>query len=239
MDASSFYSNPQNFFNSLGPNLPRPKSFPTAKNVRQEARDRSENIFTDWTTLHKILERHEEVFRKRWMKKTREQRKKILLAAWPNMSSTHRPDFQALRRETPQQRSSGTRFRDAFLWPYINLEDLSSSKLLPLFLTSRGRHLPEAFAHADYEAAHVGMTSLAIQSPFLNEHTLLLRGQTTPKTYGRLVAWDDDDEAFDLLQTGIGFHPGYGLQVLEVQQEILRFLLKCCTIVLQDLLLGL
>jgi hypothetical protein len=235
MDASSLYSNPQNFLNSLGSNLPRPKSFPTAKKVRQEARDRSENIFTDWTTLHKILERHEEVFRKRWMKKTMEQRKRILLAAWPNMSSTHRPDFQALRRETPQQRNSGTRFRDAFLWPYINLEDLSSSKLLPLFLTSRGRHLPEAFAHADYEAAHVGMTSLAIQSPFLNEHTLLLRGQTTPKTYGRLVAWDDDDGAFDLLQTGIGFHPGYGLQVLEVQQEILRFLLKCCTIVLQDL----
>jgi len=79
------------------------------------------------------------------------------------------------------------------------------------------------------------MTSLAIQSPFLNEHTLLLRGQTTPKTYGQLVAWDADDEAFDLLQTGIGFHPGHGLQVLETQQEVLHFLVKCCTIVLQDL----
>ncbi|MCJ1246838.1 hypothetical protein MMC30_004047 [Trapelia coarctata] len=235
MDPSSFYSNPLNFFDSLGPNLPRPTSFPTANKIRKEARERSEKIFADWTTLHWILERHEEIIRKRWMKKTREQRKKVLLGAWPNMSSTHRPDFQALQRETPQQRSSGTKFREAFLWPYINLEDLSSSKLLLLFLNSRGHHLPEAFAHADYEASHVGMTSLAIQSPFLNEHTILLRGQTTPKTYGQLVAWDDDDEAFDLMHTGIGFHPGYGLQVLETQQEVLRFLVKCCSVILQDL----
>lgn len=169
------------------------------------------------------------------MKKSREQRRKVLLSAWPSMASTHRPDFQALQRETPEQRSSGTKFRDAFLWPYINLEDLSSSKLLLLFLNSRGRHLPEAFGHADYEAAHVGMTSLAIQSPFLNEHTMLLRGQTTPKTYGQLIAWEDDDEAFDLMDTGIGFHPGYGLQVLETQQEVLRFLVKCCSVILQDL----
>ena len=169
------------------------------------------------------------------MKKGREQRKKVLLDAWPNMSSTHRPDFQALQRESPQQRKSGTKFRDAFLWPYINLEDLSTSKLLLLFLNSRGRHLPEVFAHADYDAAHLGMTSLAIQSPFLNLHTILLRGQTTPNTYGRLVAWDDDDEAFDLMHTGIGFHPGYGLQVLETQQEVLRFLVKCCYLILHDM----
>ena len=229
------YSNPQSFFDSLGPNLPRPPSFPTANKVRKEARERSEKIFADWTTLHRILERHEQLIRKRWMKKTRDQRKKVLATAWPNMSPTHRPDFQALQRESPQQRSSGTKFKDAFWWPYINLEDLSTSKLLLLFLSSRGRHLPEAFAHADYDAAHIGMTSLAIQSPFLNEHTMFLRGQTTPKTYGQLVAWDDDDEAFDLMNTGIGFHPGYGLQVLQTQQEILRFLVKCCTVILQDL----
>lgn len=231
--SNSFWSDPQNFFGNL--NLPQPTSFPTASKVKWEARERSRKIFTEWTTLHEILGRYEELLRKRWMKKTHEQRKKILLAAWPNMSSTHRPDFQALQRESHQQRCNGTKFRDAYLWPYINVEDLTKGKSLLLFLNARGRHLPDEFAHADFDAAHLGHTSFAIRSAFLNLHTMLLRGQTTPEAYGRLVSWDEDDEACDLSVSGIGFHPGHGLQVLETQQETLRFLVQCCYLILHDL----
>lgn len=45
--------------------------------VRKQARKRSEQIFKHWNMLQRILERHEDRIRKRWTKKTREQRKKV------------------------------------------------------------------------------------------------------------------------------------------------------------------
>ena len=234
-DSDSFYSNPQNFFASLNPNIPQPTGFPSSREVKKEAYGRSQKIFSDWTSLHDILERYEELLRKRWMKKSQEQRKKLLLAAWPTMSVTHRPDFGALLRETPEQRMKGTKFKEAFMWPYINVEDVTKGKSMLLFLNSRGRHLPHVFAHADYDTAHIGETSGAIRSPFLNSYTMLLRGQTTPETYGQLVAWDEDDNAFDWLYSGLGFHPGHGLIVLEIQQKMLQFLVTCCFLILHDL----
>ena len=233
-NGASFYDNPRNFF-ALFPNLPQPSSYPSAAKVRKEARELSRQIFADWTNLNKILERYEELLWKRWMKKTKEQRKKLLLAAWPNMTSTHRSDFEAFRQETPSQRAKGSRFMEAYLWPYINLEDLVQWKPLILLLNARGRHLPDTFAHTDYYLAQLGEASGAIRAAFLNCHTMLLNGQVTPQTYGQLVAWEDDDEASDLMHSGIGFHPGMGLQVLETQQKVLNFLVRCCHVILHDL----
>ncbi|MCJ1236686.1 hypothetical protein MMC14_004668 [Varicellaria rhodocarpa] len=232
---SEFRNNPQRFMADLMPGLPQPGSFPTASEVRREAREFSKQIFADWTILNKVLERYEEVLRKRWTKKTQEQRKKILLEAWPNLSSAHRPDFEALHRESANQRAKGTKFLDAYLWPYINLEDLAKWKPLLLLLNARGRHLPDVFAHADYNASQVGETSGATRPAFLNEYTMLLNGKITSATYGQLVAWNDDDEAYDLLMSGIGFQPGMGLQVLKTQQRLLRFLVQCCHLILHDL----
>lgn len=234
-EPSSFWDDPQNFLATLSPDLPQPTSFPTADEVRREARERSSKLFEDWRLLNEILKRHEETIRKRWMKKTRGKKQEVLLKAWPDMSASHRPDFLALQRESTEQRRKGTRFRDAYWWPYINLEDLVKPKSLLLFLNARGRHLPEAFAHADFDATHLGQTSLAIRSAFLNGHTMLLHGQKTAETYGQLISWDEDDEAFDWMHTGTQFHPGWGLQVLETQQRILRFLVQCCFLILQDM----
>src|SRR5436190_24345999 len=113
------YSNPGTMFASLaasGSNLPIPL-LPSRAEVKREAAQRSLKIFEHWNRLHEILERHEGVLIKRWMKKSKEQRKKILLSAWPGMSASHRPDFQALKTESEQQRLSRTRFRDAYLFP--------------------------------------------------------------------------------------------------------------------------
>jgi len=151
------------------------------------------------------------------------------------MPSKHRPDLQTLigGSETVQQRQGATKFRNSYLWPDINQEDLVQNRqLLLLFLTSRGR---QAFAHADLDAFHIGRVSGAIRPVFLNESTLLLSGQRTSETYGRLVAWEDHDEAFDWMNSGFQFQPGDGLLVLERQQEILRFLVKCCYLLTQDM----
>ena len=239
--ASSFYDDlmrdPASFFAQM--NLPQPASFPTFENIAQESHDRCTKIFSDWTTLNTILERHEELLRKRWIKrKTQEQRRKLLLEAWPNMPVRHRPDLQILlnERETPQQRHDATKYRDSYLWPDINQDDLVQNRqLLLLLLNSRGRHLPEEFAHADLNVFHIGRVSGAIRPIFLNGSTMLLSGQRTAQTYGQLVSWEDHDEAFDWMHSGFQFQPGDGLLVLERQQEILRFLVKCCHLLTQDM----
>jgi hypothetical protein len=192
MADSSFY-NDQSFFESLGDSVPKPASFPSPAEVRRKAGELSKDIFAKWNILNNILLRHEATLRKRWMKKIKEQRKKLLLSAWPNMPPTHRPDFQALRKESPQQRTGGTNFKDAFNFPHINLEDLCQGRPLLLFLNSRGRYLPHVFAHVDDNVSHIGVTSGAINRPFLNGYTMLLHNQKTQRDYGRLVSWDDDD----------------------------------------------
>jgi hypothetical protein len=234
LSSSEFYANP-NIFDNLPPGLPWPSSLPSAAEVRPEASERSQKIFDSYNTLNQILIRHEETLRKRCTWRTKDARKKVLLAVRPNMPQTHRPDFRALEWESPNQLQSGTRFCDAFLWSYINLEDLAQSRPLLLLLNSRGRNLPHNFAHADFEAIHVGHTSDKIMPAFLNEHTTLLHGQTTPKTYGKILSWDDHEQAFNWMQSGLQFHPGMGLLVLQIQQEVLEFLVQCCQEIFQDL----
>lgn len=234
-DSARFFSDPQNLFSMVASQLPQPSSFLTAREASREARGRSSAIFEQWNALHDILDRYEELVRRRWLKKTQSQRMTILLSAWPDMSKTHRPDFEALRKETQEARTRGSRYRDAFLWPYINLEDLVQGKNLLLFLNCRGRNLPECFAFADLEAAHLGIVSQAVQRPFLNQYTMLLSGQTTAENYGKLVAWDDDDRAFDWFMSGAAPPPADGLLLLEIQQKLLEFLVKCCKLILHDL----
>jgi hypothetical protein len=90
---------PMELFRSMGlPNV----SMPTPAEVQKEARKRSTDLLSQWNTLQRILERHEEVLRKRWMKKTKTQRTQILLGAWPKMSQNHRPDYEAWFKEGSQ-----------------------------------------------------------------------------------------------------------------------------------------
>ena len=49
------------------------------------AKHTSERVHNEYLVLYNILERYEEKVRARWMKKSRQQRKKLLLAAWPDM----------------------------------------------------------------------------------------------------------------------------------------------------------
>ena len=164
-----------------GSSIPLPKAV-TPSQVRRESRSHSKQIFESYALLKGIAERHESTIHKRYAKKTRKQRNEVLLAAWPGMAAIHRPDFDAFKKENERQRDAGTKFKDAYMWPYINLEDLSKPRPLLLMIQSRARTPPDHFAAADYEAAHLGLVSKAIQPVFLNEHTMMFTGRTSPET---------------------------------------------------------
>lgn len=122
-------------FQGLPPGMPLPGGLSSPKEVRRDTRRFATRLFQDYATLQKIVERHEETIRTRWSKKSNQQKKNLLLEAWPNMSTHHRPDVEAWRQRA--------KTKDAFLWPYINIEDLIKPKTMLLLLHFRGRFHPK------------------------------------------------------------------------------------------------
>lgn len=234
MDA--FSSDPASFFADLqasGSDLPIPQMISVGE-ARRQAQARSTGVLDAWDTLRNILARHEATIQNRWLKKGRQQKLKILLTAWPDMSAWHRPEFQAFRIERSSQREQATRYRDAYMWPYINQQDLSKPRTLLLMLNSRKAH-PSAFAAADGEAMHMGIVSKAVIPIFLNEYTMILNGVEDRSEYGRLLSWDDHPDAFDWMYRRVQFIPGEALLVLEAQERLMEFLVECCKLILHDI----
>lgn len=164
MASQDFYNDPRNMFAAMAqanPSLPTP-SFPSLSQVRLLARQRANDIFADHEALARLLDIYEDILHKRWAKKSGEQRRKVLLKACPNIPAKHRPDFEALRRESIEQTRSNTRFYDSFLLPSINLEDLAKHNMLLLFVESRARQPPDVFANADFNSIHLGTICQAI-----------------------------------------------------------------------------
>lgn len=241
------FNDPASIFKALGGGGPGGLPIPKAESpdsVRRTAKNRRDSIFASYAKLHDILERHEDTIQKRWAKKKKAQRLQILLKAWPNMAPNHRPDFEAFLKESEQQRMMGTKYRDWFIWPYINQEDLSRPRLLPLLLNSRGRHHPCTFAGIDATNTKFAFVTKAVVPIFLNEYTMILNGvdEKHPDDYGKLLSWDEHPSNFELAMSQRQFLPGEGLLVLDVQDRLLSFLVKCCTEILheipEDQLLG-
>ncbi|RYP74766.1 hypothetical protein DL769_003940 [Monosporascus sp. CRB-8-3] len=226
------WSDPNAFIKQFDPSVP----IASPAEVRREAQARSNNIFGSYVTLREILIRHEATIQKRWTKKTRQQRQKILLDAWPDMAVAHRPDFDAFRRANrSRQGASGGRFRDYYIWPQINQEDLLKPKSLLLLLNARGRNSPPEFAGADFEAMHLGLVSKNLVAVFLNQHTMVLHGACNAREYGRLLSWDEHPDAFDWMHTRKQFLPGEGLLVLEAQEKLMQFLVNCSQHILHEI----
>jgi len=57
----------------------------------------------------------------------------------------------------------------------------------------------------------------------------------TVETYGKLVSWDENEDAVSLMLSQRQFSPGEGLRVFEIQERIYPFLIKCCELILHDL----
>ncbi|KAJ1329832.1 hypothetical protein MN608_06568 [Microdochium nivale] len=151
------------------------------------------------------------------------------------MVASHRPDFEAFRqRSSTGGPSIESKHRESFMWPYINQEDLLQPAALALLLNARGRHVPAAFAAADFEATHLGRVTKGLKPIFLNLHVMVLHGANNAEEYGRLLAWEDHEDAFEWLQTRRQFLPGEGLMVLEIQDRLLAFLVSCCKQILHD-----
>jgi hypothetical protein len=208
----------------------------TEAEVRQLVHKLVTSIFSNWSQLREVVETHEDKLRKRWETKTKGDKANILLQVWPNMSFAHRPDFHAfLSGDSGHKVQGKAEFKDAYMWPQINLEDLTYGRTLLLYVDSRGRHPPQAFVHADWASCLLGRrTNSVILSPLLKSYTMFLDGRTAIR-YGRIVAWEKDPGAKDQLLAGGGCLTTKGLMVLEIQERIMSFLVQFCLVLLNDL----
>ncbi|KAK3072998.1 cell agglutination protein Mam3 [Teratosphaeriaceae sp. CCFEE 6253] len=228
-----------------GLDLPIPRRDLSKDDMQRLAVGFSTSVLRDWTRLNAIIKRFEYTIQKRWLKKGLKQRREILLKVCPDIPTVHRPDFQGFRNAGKSVPRSRTCVSRAFLWPYINLEDLQQAHPLLLFLGSRGRNLPEDFISADVHAAHLGpgWSFSTCGSTTCGTHakgdTMVFRNQRTPTTYGKLInplKGLPASSAKKLVSTSVGkMHPSLGLLGLEIQAEIYSFLLHATILILHDI----
>jgi hypothetical protein len=207
----------------------------TAEEVTSEAAARVQSIGKNFGLLGNILDRHEATISKRWLKKSNKIKRTIILEAWgTDMAGSHRPDFQAAKLLKERHISGDTKYRDAFMVPYINQEDLSTPRSLLLFMSTRGRFHPSLFAVSDHEACRLGSLSNVFQYKMLLNHRFDLTDREGGTRYGRLFDHRAEPEIYASLSRHRSAEAACGLIVLEISDRVLDFLVKCAKLLLHD-----
>ena len=229
--AEGFTAEEQALFEKLnigkegGVPLPR---FIKPSDVTAQAKPLAESIFEDWNHLSRLVSRNEEALYERWKNLKKKKRRDLLIEEWNEMASPHRPDLAIWRkREKPAGSPIASwteKDREAFMWPHINLEDLSKNRPLWLLLKARARNPPDTFAASDLDTTRFGKGCLALTPRYLNKFSMVFTGRSTPDTYGQLYAWDDVSPEEKLVIEQSGTHPGEGLWILTIQARLYRFL---------------
>ena len=65
-------------------------------------------------------------------------------------------------------------------------------------------------------------------------HSMLLTAQSTRDTHGTIVSWSQNKDAPQNMYVGRAFHLGEGLVLLEIQDKLMSFLVRCTKLLLQD-----
>ena len=237
---------------------------PYEKITPSEAARRAEKLAVstakNYNALHDILDRYEEVVRSRWMKRSGPQRERLLLEVWPGMTPHHRPDIRAYRI-APKRRSPDT--KDAYMFPYMNLEDLKHGASILRLLNARGRNHPAVFAALDQESIHVGIWSRVILPVALPQRPRSYsmsssEGDTHNHSQSPLLLEESDEDDggpffIDLETRSLDqygrlkpYEPyrskphserpnvAQGLLVLHIQNSVLESLVKLCKLLLQE-----
>ncbi|KAG9659514.1 hypothetical protein KCU64_g3805, partial [Aureobasidium melanogenum] len=201
--------------------------------ITQTSRALADGLFSDWHELKNISKNYDELIRKRWRNKTRDQKKSVLLEAWGHdMSERHRPDLTDFINASDNESSHSL---DAYKWPSINLEDLMRPGVLPIFINSRGSHHPYVFCHADLSACALGISAGKIRTNDVKGSIMLVPDNDTPQDYVQVVSESDTVNSAYHDLTGSWFGTGEALLILEIQQRIWRFLLASAKIIIHDL----
>lgn len=207
------------------------------EDVKTRSRVHVHDIFKNYKLLGDILDRHEATIQGRWLKKSPKSRRKIILEAWgEKMPSSHRPDFEALELEDDLKRYAGTDYRDSYLLPYINEEDLCKPLSLLLLISTRSRCHPSELATSEHEAHRLGAFGHVFGfniSPEFANHYMDLRSQDA-ENYGQMKDRLTNPEHMDPRLSPPHEDAFNGSLVLEAQDRVLSFLARWVKMILHD-----
>ncbi|KAJ7723908.1 hypothetical protein B0H16DRAFT_1472654 [Mycena metata] len=204
--------------------------------TRGESNIRSQ-LFASWGRLQKIVLAHEETIQKRWKKRTGAKRKQLLQEIEPTLPEQHAPEITALSQPSATQKLG------AFLFPYLNLEDLSINNGVQFLglLHARTHYPPSQFAWFDYNTLHFGIVVGGIDRYHAMDCGMIVFGDES--TYGKVLEYseplDKSDETTPdggqmefTLRESMPF--GDGLAVLHTQLKLMDFLLAVVSKILCD-----
>ncbi|KAJ4351555.1 uncharacterized protein N0V89_006898 [Didymosphaeria variabile] len=214
-----------------------PMTLELARVIQRLADDLSVALGNDFNYLEAVMERHEPEIRRRWIAKTRNERRALLLKVSPHMPEGHRPDLDIIYLERFANQEETSSLSDVLLWPYINLEDLCKTQPLLVFLNARAYNLPWTFALSESLFNPFGK---APGCPGRDKEQISMHFRFTkdpsPGVYGhvRIILEGDVEITSNLSEESIEYCQRQGLHLLYVQQHIMAFLVACVKEILHD-----
>ena len=190
-----------------------------------------------WEQLKAMVAQHEPAIRRLWKKKNRNQRARILMAAWGRMAFRHSPDMvQYLKDQAAGFKSPDKGLIDAFTFPYMNIEDLQHTRPLLLMIESRARYHPTEFLRLNLDASALGRAARRVSYPVLAGYDIDLVGESGSH-YGRL--WKASPDSSEIANKFGALHD-YHLRAaqavlgLQLQHQMLGFLIRTCGIIMEE-----
>jgi hypothetical protein len=206
--------------------------------IKQNAEQLGHDITRSFITLQKIVGAHEAEIRARWSKMKSLQRRDVLLEAWPNMAEKHRPDL-SMGNEIIITKMIGGRESlppGPIYWPYINLEDLQQTQPLLLFLNARARNTPWTFALSELSFCPLAKAPSCLDCGEDEVHMKIIFCKDVEiGIYGEAVEVEKSvAKVYNINADFIDHCPRPSLDILRVQQRILKFLVNCSRAILHD-----
>ncbi|PBK70400.1 hypothetical protein ARMSODRAFT_1003543 [Armillaria solidipes] len=228
---------------NMTPAHARPEKFLTVEEVSEVADDFRKALFDKWDGLGSIMAIHENSVRKRWSRRTQTKRRSLLKELGIPIPDKHAPEVDLFEKLGTGGARGGqlSDARDAFLSPFLNVEDLTSGNgenFLGL-LHYRTRLLPSEFSQFDLQCLHFGIVSGAIKRVSVPDCTMV--GIGGRESYGQVLPNDctlrlGGPDGFTLEWIyGAGMQISEGLAVLEAQVKLLSFLIQLVHRILIDL----
>jgi hypothetical protein len=173
----------------------------------------------------------------RWERKSRKQRKSLLLRVHPNMPTHACEDLKLLRSR--RTRKLTDQQKNILLCSQINLEQLGDDESLLMWMFARARHAPHHFVRSD----------LIRTNALENATDLMIFQPGGPQSYGGRLMHVNLTDKPELYGVAVQYYGatyqemfarddmmvcGLGMRVFEAQAMINNFLLKMCRAILHD-----
>jgi hypothetical protein len=193
--------------------------------VSEMAQTFVKSIFTDLEYVRAKLDSHGNAIINRWTKKNVDQRRAILLKAFPDMFDKKFPQAHITYGKEFDGWVAKRPFRKTWLLPYLTLDNLSDDKTkLIALLHHRRSSEPQEWVQFDSAQFNDAYTRGRLEVRF-HVGAIVMQGSE----YGKLVAYDKND----IHRFATVWWPRARL-ILEAQAELYGFLHRIIDIILED-----